>query len=57
MDIKEAKYVSDLKSDSPSILATIDGVKMTVPQDPDNRHYQEIQKQVADKKLTIKEAE
>jgi len=57
MDIKEAKYVVDRRGGSPCILATIDGIPMTVPQDPENRHFAEIQKQVAEKKLTIKEAD
>ena len=30
---------------------------MSVPLDPDNRHYAEILKQVKEGKLTIKEAE
>tara|TARA_A100000172_G_scaffold22953_1_gene13190 strand:- start:496 stop:669 length:174 start_codon:yes stop_codon:yes gene_type:complete len=57
MKIESAKYAIDRKIGSPNIFATIDGVKMTVPQDPDNMHFAEIQKQVADKKLTIKEAD
>tara|TARA_R100000951_G_scaffold9488_1_gene8400 strand:+ start:1512 stop:1697 length:186 start_codon:yes stop_codon:yes gene_type:complete len=39
------------------IQATIDGTEMFVPLDPDNRHYAEIQKQVAAGTLTIEEAD
>ena len=57
MDIKEAKYVIDRSGGSPCILATIDGIPMTVPQDPANRHYAEIMKQVKAGTLTIKDAD
>ena len=40
-----------------SILATIDGQKIAVPLDPDNRHYAEILRQVEEGTLTIKDAE
>ena len=39
------------------IIATIDGKVSSVPLDTDNRHYAEILKQVAEGKLTIKDAE
>lgn len=39
------------------INCTIDGVTISVPIDPNNRHYAEIQKQVADGTLTIADAE
>ena len=57
MNITEAKYAIDRKVGSPNIFATIDGVKMTVPQDPDNMHFAEIQKQVKEGTLTIKDAD
>jgi len=57
MNITEAKYAIDRKVGSPNIFATIDGVKMTVPQDPDNMHFAEIQKQVKAGTLTIKDAD
>ena len=57
MNITEAKYAIDRKVGSPNIFATIDGVKMTVPQDPDNIHFAEIQRQVKEGTLTIKEAD
>ena len=57
MNITEAKYAINRSGGSPNIFATIDGVKMTVPQDPDNMHFAEIQRQVAEKKLVIREAD
>ena len=39
------------------INCIIDGVAMSVPLDPANRHYAEILKQVADGTLTIADAE
>ena len=55
MEIKDAKYNS-FEDKNVSIQATIDGVEMSVPLDPANRHYAEILKQVKEGKLTIKEA-
>ena len=40
-----------------AIVAIINGERICVPLDPDNRHYAEILKQVEEKKLTIKDAE
>ena len=49
MDIKNVKYVNDtVKNEKDCINATIDGVDMAVPLDPDNRHYQAIQEWVAE---------
>jgi hypothetical protein len=45
MNITSAKYTD---SDKAVIKATIDGQKMFVPLDPDNRHYQAIQEWVAE---------
>jgi len=39
------------------IWAIIDGITMSVPLDPANRHYAEIMRQVEAGKLTIQEAE
>jgi len=39
------------------VIATIDGVEMSVPLDPANRHYAEILRQVEAGTLTIQEAE
>ena len=39
-----------------SLVATIDGIQMSVPLDPANRHYAEIMRQVEAGTLTIAEA-
>ena len=57
MNIINPKYQKDLLNKNTSINAIIDGVEMSVPLDPDNRHYAEILKQVADGTITIKDAE
>ena len=47
MNITKAQYVSETPMpNEPIIRATIDSIEMTVPQDPDNRHYQAIQEWV-----------
>tara|TARA_R100000353_G_C6459637_1_gene183530 strand:+ start:340 stop:510 length:171 start_codon:yes stop_codon:yes gene_type:complete len=51
--ISSAQYLEN----NCSIIATIDGVEMVVPLDPDNRHYDEIMRQVEAGTLTIAEAE
>jgi hypothetical protein len=57
MIIKNAQYHKDLVSeDNILIKATINGQKMFVPLDPDNRHYQAIQEWVAEGN-TIEEAD
>jgi len=45
MNITSAKYNS-FEDKNVSIQAIIDGSEMSVPLDPDNRHYAEILKQV-----------
>ena len=58
MNITAAQYVAGLMSGSnASIKATIDGVELSVPLDPANRHYAEILKQVAAGTLTIQDAD
>ena len=47
----------ELSSDNYGIKATIDGVNMEIPLDPNNRHYAEILKQVNAGTLTIKDAD
>ena len=56
MQITSAQYNSEDGSNV-SIRATIDGVEMSVPLDPANRHYAEILRQVEAGVLTIQEAE
>ena len=58
MNITSAKYVDDpFVAGSPdNIQATIDGITMSVPLDPANRHYAEIMRQVEAGELTIQDA-
>jgi len=60
MNITAAKWEKvyaggTLLSDKGGIIATIDGQQCSVPTDPMNRHYAEIQKQVAAGTLTIED--
>ena len=49
MKITSAKYGKDLQKEKTlSINCTIDDKEMSVPIDPDNRHYQAIQEWVAE---------
>ena len=57
MDITSAQYIQNLNGNNINVKATIDGQEMFVPMDTNNRHYAEILKQVAEKKLTIKDAD
>ncbi len=62
MNITSAKwekvYAGDtLLSDQAGVEAVIDGEKLSVPVHADNRHYAEIQKQVAAGTLTIQDAD
>tara|TARA_R100000773_G_C4147002_1_gene70819 strand:- start:56 stop:235 length:180 start_codon:yes stop_codon:yes gene_type:complete len=56
MNITSAQYV-DENDVHMTIKATIDGKELFVPLDPDNRHYEEIMKQVAAGELTIQDAD
>ena len=53
MNITSAQYTKDEEM----VKATIDGVQVSVPKDPANRHYAEILKQVKEGTLTIKDAD
>jgi hypothetical protein len=54
MNITSAQYVASiLTGDNSTINATIDGITMSVPLDPANRHYAEIMRQVEAGTLTI----
>ena len=58
MIIENAKYIKDELIDTMSgIIATIDGEVVGVPISLDNRHYAEIQRQVAAGELTIADAD
>ena len=57
MNITAAQYLPNIDGDSDTIRATIDGVEVSVPLAPGNRHYDEIMKQVAAGDLTIADAD
>jgi hypothetical protein len=57
MNITSAQYQNDKSGNIDNIRTTIDGTEMFVPLDPANRHYAEIQKQVAAGELTIADAD
>ena len=59
MNITSAQYQNnELRGETNvSIKATIDGVEMSVPLDPANRHYAEIMRQVEAGELTIRDAD
>jgi hypothetical protein len=56
MNIESAQYAEDFNGNNISITATIDGIAMSVPLDPANRHYAEIMRQVEAGELVIQEA-
>jgi len=57
MNITSAQYNEDMNGNRLNIQVVIDGVSMTVPLEPSNRHYAEILRQVAEGTLTIADAE
>ena len=57
MNITSAQYALNSDGDNASVTATIDGVVLSVPLDPDNIHYAEILRQVAAGTLTIQDAD
>ena len=57
MTITSAQYVQDWSGQNQSIEAVVDGVTISVPLAPGNRHYDEIMRQVAAGTLTIADAE
>lgn len=56
-NITNAQYKTDESGNNFVIKATIDGIAMSVPLDPANRHYAEIVRQVEAGELTIAPAE
>jgi hypothetical protein len=54
MNITTAQYVDPEKT---SIRAIIDGMAVSVPVEPANRHYAEIMRQVEAGELVIEDAE
>jgi hypothetical protein len=57
MNIVNAKYFKDIIDNIDGIKATINGEVLSVPLDPNNRHYAEILRQVEAGTLTIADAE
>ena len=57
LNITSAKYVRGLSGELVSVMIVVDGETMGVPMDPANRHYAEIQRQVAAGELTIADAD
>ena len=57
MNITSAQYFNDLDGNQFCIIVTIDGIEMSVPLYPANRHYAEIMRQVDAGELTIEDAE
>jgi len=57
MNITSAQYNEDMNGNRLNIQVVIDGVSMTVPLEPSNRHYAEILRQVKEGTLTIEDAE
>ena len=55
--VTSAQYYNGIDGNQSGIKATIDGIEMSVPLDPANRHYDEIMRQVAAGDLTIADAE
>ena len=56
MNITSAQYCAE-EGANHCINATIDGITMSVPLDPANRHYAEIMRQVEAGELTIQDAD
>ena len=58
MNVTSAQYTLDIDgATNASIQAVIDGITISVPLDPANRHYAEIMRQVEAGELTIEEAD
>jgi len=62
MNITSAKYIADIRTGENSCINIIveengDKIEMSVPLEPDNTDYAEIQRQVKAKTLTIKDAD
>jgi len=57
MNITAAQYTTGMDGNNAGITATIDGITMSVPIDPANRHYAEIMRQVEAGTLVVAEAD
>lgn len=56
MNITNAKYGTNQEGEISIIYCDIDGIHHAVPLNPDNRHYEEIMRQVEAGDLTIADA-
>lgn len=56
MNITSAQYFA-FNGENTSIVAEVNGIQMSVPLDPTNRHYAEILRQVKAGTLTIQDAD
>ena len=57
MNIQSAQYILDLNGNKKKIKVVIDGVTSFVPVQIGNRHYDEIQNQVAAGDLIVADAD
>ena len=57
MTITSAQYQTDYQGNNRAVEAVIDGMTLSVPLDPANRHYAEIMRQVEAGELTIADAD
>lgn len=57
MAVTFAKWLRNGEDTTSTLRVTIDGAEMTIPADPGNRHYREVQEAVADRALTIQPAD
>ena len=57
VNIESAQYAVDIEGNNSSITAVIDGVTLSVPLDPANRHYAEIVKQIEAGTLVVQPAD
>lgn len=57
INIKSAQYTVDMTGERLNITVIIDGVTLSVPLDPANRHYAEILRQVEAGTLVIQAAD
>ena len=55
--IKNAQYLKDKDGIVKTMKCNYDGVDISLPLNPENRHYAEILKQVEEGTLTIKDAD
>ena len=57
MNIENAQYHNDEEGNQCGVKATIDGIEMSIPLAPNNRHYAEMMRQVEAGELTIADAD